>query len=99
MAKLSAHGDEIARLVTEHEIPDAHYERHLSFRSDGHILKRTVVVHEGRRTDSGWKLWKRLSPGASEQRVPRTRAIAQRRAALAEADETLVKFETNGAIQ
>lgn len=58
MAKLSAHGHEVARLVTlrtqepsEHDIklygadafPEGkRYEYHYSFRSDGHILRRMV---------------------------------------------------------
>jgi len=52
MAKLSAHGREIARLTVEHDerpAPDEYYrdtipaEREVySFRSDGHIMRRIV---------------------------------------------------------
>jgi hypothetical protein len=56
MAKLSAHGYEVARVVYRDEVPTtefdrslygedhtvSRYEYHVSFRSDGHIMQRIV---------------------------------------------------------
>lgn len=99
MAKLSAHGYEVARIVLDFTRPASDFDRehygltvcrysdHLSFRSDGHILKRTVGhdVHpresepKYRRHDWGWKLWRKLTVGGKPQRNPeRIRAFAQR---------------------
>lgn len=67
MAKLSAHGHEVARVVIERNLPDHRHETHYSFRSDGHVLRRIVgldIHAPGSRTDYGWKLWKRLADGA-----------------------------------
>ena len=72
MAKLKAHGYEVAR-VTIHEDParplwdtdtTTRRETVLSFRSDGHIMRREVSVNlhgDGGRTDHGWKLYRRFS--------------------------------------
>lgn len=72
MAKLSAHGYEVARLVIFDDAPAPRWdgdtttarEIHLSFRSDGHILRRddTIgLVYPGERHSAGWKLYKRYS--------------------------------------
>lgn len=53
MAKLSAHGTEVARLDITRTVPDREYRIVYSFRSDGHVLRKLG--------DDGWKLWKRLS--------------------------------------
>lgn len=73
MAKLSAHGTEVARLVVERTLPDHRHETHYSFRSDGHVLRRIVgldIHAPGSRTDHGWKLWKRMpSPDPARLRA------------------------------
>lgn len=72
MAKLSAHGIEVCRLVIINDNPRPLWDRdtttacesHLSYRSDGHILRKEVTVNlhgDGKRHDHGWKLWKRFS--------------------------------------
>lgn len=67
MAKLSAHGYEVARVVTSQVHPDrtydidteswvettARYEYHYSFRSDGHILRRMVGLDTHRNYPEG----------------------------------------------
>jgi hypothetical protein len=95
MAKLSAHGREIARLEVEHDeqpAPAGYYrdtvpaERQVfSFRSDGHIMRREVVkIHAAtfggsEWHDYGWKLYKRFS----ERKITadRIRVAAERYAA------------------
>jgi len=52
MAKLSAHGMEVARIKK----PGADY----SVRSDGHVLRR--LRHTTGEAE-GWKLWRRAKPG------------------------------------
>jgi hypothetical protein len=67
MAKLSAHGSELARLIRTLTYSDGEiaWERvELSFRTDGHILKKRVLhwrtgVLAGESHDYGWKLHKR----------------------------------------
>jgi hypothetical protein len=73
MAKLSAHGVELARIdvTTPQDGPKydgdtVHTNRVVySVRSDGHILRRTLAqgIHGGSDEwhDFGWKLWKRVA--------------------------------------
>jgi hypothetical protein len=73
MAKLSAHGHEVARLTYGGPRPDSdalvsHETFTLSFRSDGHILRKQQVTFRSpncdgseHRHDYGWKLYKRYS--------------------------------------
>jgi hypothetical protein len=67
MAKLSAHGYELARLTKSARIGDTDYKVVLSFRSDGHILRNLTAlgIHDTRYGGSpdhtyGWKLYKKL---------------------------------------
>lgn len=74
MAKLSANGDELLRVVgiidyiTPTEAGVIREEVHFSYRSNGRILRRAVFVHGGpagfgtatRRNDTGWKRHKRF---------------------------------------
>lgn len=80
MAVLSKHGSEVARVVYRatfptrpedydrrvHGLTEVRYDYHVSFRSDGHVLRRAVCLDchlnepEGsprRKADFGWKLW------------------------------------------
>jgi hypothetical protein len=88
MAKLSAHGTEVARLVTESD----DYITHYSFRSDGHILRRIVgknvhpdrpVGDPSRTHDWGWKLYKKLQEPKRDTAARMTR-LAHASAANAE---------------
>lgn len=54
MAKLSAHGTEVARLDVTRTMPEIEYRVIYSFRSDGHIMRRLAIGSDG------WKLYKRL---------------------------------------
>jgi hypothetical protein len=76
MAKLSAHGFEVARLTREVDVdpakqtyldgtpvanPVVHERLEFSFRSDGHILRKfTTTWRDGMRHDYGWKLYLKL---------------------------------------
>lgn len=97
MAKLSAHGIEIARVVVARDATDdqplgydgrlAREEMHYSYRSDGHILRRWVVVYlddgkvlAGKRSDYGWKLYKRFRPETRKDPA-RLREVAKNRIA------------------
>lgn len=98
MAKLSAHGYEVARLSINRNVdnhdgdgPDwQRYTYHYSFRSDGQIMQRIVGhdVHpdraegDGRRHDWGWKLWKKLQDPKRDT-VARQKALAASMAAAA----------------
>lgn len=75
MAKLSANGDELLRVVgiidyiTPTEVGVIREEVHFSYRSNGRILRRSVFVHgpsgfstATRRNDTGWKRHKRFPP-------------------------------------
>lgn len=72
MAALKHHGTEVARLAFIDTLgTDTSYEVYLSYRSDGHIMRRLVAlnIHPTRpgdrpadaNHDYGWKLYKRLS--------------------------------------
>lgn len=65
MARLTAHGYEVARLDITRTMPDMEYRVIYSFRSDGHILRRQCST-EARGFDSGWKLYKKLRNPQSE---------------------------------
>lgn len=66
MAKLSAHGTEVARIV-------ARGHAAYSLRSDGEVLRKLAV--EG----CGWKRWKKVKPGVEPQAaVAQLRAYANR---------------------
>ena len=80
MAKLSAHGQELARLSKELDTPDGDlttWERATySVRSDGHILRKEDVRFrpdrydpEGRFYSYGWKLYRKLKGTPAERRV------------------------------
>jgi hypothetical protein len=58
MAKLSAHGDEVARLDITRTVPDAEYRIVYSFRSDGHVLRNL--------NNGGWKLYKKLTKDGND---------------------------------
>lgn len=77
MAKLSAHGDEVARLDVTRTVPDIEYRIIYSFRSDGHILRRmcsTDVVG----FDTGWKLYKKLKRDPQRDTIARMVKVAER---------------------
>lgn len=52
MAKLAAHGTEVARLDVTRTVPDIEYRVVLSYRSDGHVLRNL--------NGAGWKLYQRV---------------------------------------
>ncbi len=67
MAKLSAHGTEVARLKKVQVIAGTRYHVTLSFRSDGHIMRNLEArdIHDTTYGGSphhvyGWKLYKKL---------------------------------------
>lgn len=68
MAKLSAHGYEVARVKFADDLgTDTQYEVTLSFRSDGQIMRKlkALNIHNSAyggspHHDYGWKLWKKL---------------------------------------
>lgn len=91
MAKLSAHGYELARVefqqVVEHTdgTDSTTYRVILSFRSDGHIMRRLVAlnIHDTRyggspHADFGWKLYKRFKPEVRND-MDRLREIVAKR--------------------
>lgn len=84
MARLSAHGIEIARIGTVRPIGEDGIERSetsYSYRSDGYILKRIVIIYEdGKRRDLGWKLRSKLKD-AKRDTDARMLDIARRQAA------------------
>lgn len=65
MAKLSAHGYEVARIKHRQTIGETNYEMTLSFRSDGHIMRNVkalnIHAHGNPHHVYGWKLWKKLA--------------------------------------
>ncbi len=80
MAKLSAHGHELARLSKEIHTPDGDlttWERSTySVRSDGHILRKDDcrfkpdwLDKDGRFHSYGWKLYRKLKGTPAERRV------------------------------
>ena len=84
MAKLSAHGTELARVSHETATPDGDltiWEREtLSFRSDGHIMRKHDVRFKGDRYSPagrfhsyGWKLWKRFNGATTMARSVKAR--------------------------
>lgn len=64
MAALKHHGTEVSRVAFRETIAGTEYNVHLSFRSDGHVMRRLVAlnIHQSAPHDHdyGWKLWKRL---------------------------------------
>lgn len=67
MAKLSAHGTEVARLKKVQVIASTTYHVTLSFRSDGHVMRNLEArnIHDTTYGASphhvyGWKLYKKL---------------------------------------
>ncbi len=84
MAKLSAHGYEVARLVKRWNPRGTEYIVHLSFRSDGHVLRRLVAqnIHDttygaSPHHDYGWKLYKKFQPDPKRNIVERVRKLAE----------------------
>jgi hypothetical protein len=75
MAKLSAHGDEVARLDITRTVPDAEYRIVYSFRSDGHVMRRMCSTDRAG-FDGGWKLYKKLKDPKRDT-VRRMRRVAQ----------------------
>lgn len=75
MAKLSAHGYEVARMETSESYgTDTEYRTIYSFRSDGYVLRRLVALNihanGSPHHDYGWKLYRRLKnrgAGVAEQ--------------------------------
>lgn len=65
MAKLSAHGYEVARFETLESLgTETEYRVVYSFRSDGYVLRRLVALNihavGSPHHDYGWKLYRRL---------------------------------------
>lgn len=94
MAKLSAHGTEVARITSSTMTPDSEttYEVKYvySFRSDGHIMENRKVrfksgAMDGEWHNYGWKLHRRFSDrNITRQRIAE---YAQRKAEKMEARE------------
>lgn len=64
MAKLSAHGHEVARLSLTVTRPEGWTGDVYSFRSDGYILVNHKVSLSSGPHSYGWKIWKRFSDRA-----------------------------------
>lgn len=113
MAKLSAHGTEVARLSYQiafenddddfarrtYGLTESRYIYHLSFRSDGHILRRIVGLDThpdrdesdpGRRNDWGWKLYRRMREKRDRAAIT---AYARRYATAIEEDGRAINVE------
>jgi hypothetical protein len=113
MAKLSAHGFEVARITREGDRdpstqtyldgtpvanPVVHERVEFSFRSDGHVLRKfTTTWQDGHRHDYGWKLYVKLRKGG---KVPSTQAIlgrAERMAAAYSGEQTFKRGAVGAA--
>lgn len=57
MAKLSAHGHEITRIIA---VAGNRYRYTYAFMSDGHILRKAQFIDNGRWSNETFKLWKRM---------------------------------------
>jgi len=98
MAKLSAHGYEVARLTKSARVGDTDYKVVLSFRSDGHIMRNLTALNihptGNPHHTYGWKLYKRVKGDVPKaERADMLRNIARQWRDQSAAKGDLIDFK------